>query len=107
MRRSGHAVLLAALLLPAPASAQEPWLFTIEADFAAPISEPQIQLFGPGAAASVAVHHALTDWFLLGARLRAGFLADGPPPPNVTLADPGIADFFTLSLAARVRPFSP
>lgn len=105
MRRATIVLLLAAL--PAGAQADEPWLLTIEADFMAPVSDPQVQLFGPGAAASIAVDHALNDWLRLGARLRAGLLADGPPPSNMTLADPGIADLFSLSLTARVRPFSP
>jgi outer membrane protein OmpA-like peptidoglycan-associated protein len=107
MRQLGPMMLLAVLALPGAAQAEEPWLLRIEADFVAPLAAPQTELFGPGAAASISVDRALNDWLLLGLRLRAGFLSDGPRPSNTALADPGIADLYALSLAMRVRPLSP
>ncbi len=108
-RRTALASLagLAALALWAPrAAADEPWLLAIEGHAALPVSEPQRDLFGPGAAASISLHRPLADFLLLGARLRAGFLSDGRPPSDPARVDPGPADLFGLSLSLRLRPLS-
>ncbi len=100
--------LVGALLAFTPsASADEPWLLGVETHAAVPLVRPQSELFGPGAVASISLHRAISDWALISARLRGGFLSDGPPPEDPTRADPGAGDLFGLSLALRLRPLAP
>ncbi len=100
-------VAIVVLALPGVAAADEPWLLSFEGDLTVPALAPTADRFEPGAAASVAVHRPFGDVFLLGARLRAGFLSDGPAPGDATLADPGVGDLFTLGLSLRFRPLAP
>lgn len=74
---------------------------------AVPVLAPAGHRFEPGATGSVSLHPALTEWFLVGVRLRGGFLSDGPPPDDPSLADPGVGSLFSLALSARFRPLSP
>ncbi|HJL14547.1 MAG TPA: OmpA family protein [Sandaracinaceae bacterium LLY-WYZ-13_1] len=100
-------VAAAAVLAPATARADEPWLLGFEGDVAVPMLAPTAERFEPGALASVSLHRALGDAALLGLRLRAGFLADGPAPADPTLADPGVGDLYGASLSVRFRPLAP
>jgi len=99
--------LVSVLLAPGVAHADEAWLLSLEGDLALPVLSPTMDRFHPGGAGSVAVHRSLTDVVLIGARLRGGFLGDGPAPTVPGLADPGVGDLFTLGLSLRLRPFAP
>lgn len=88
------------------AAADEPWLLSLEVDAAVPVSAPQRNWFRPGGAGSFAVLRVLHPTVLFGARLRGGWLSDGPPPADVSLVDPGVGGFGTLGLIARLRPIA-
>lgn len=90
------------LLVAAPASAEERWTASTEAALAVPVSNAQRDRFGIGAAPALAVYRSLAPWMLVGARLRAGVLADGAAPPE-GIADPGAGGYGSASLALRLR----
>lgn len=83
---------------------EEQWLLQLEPSLAVPLTEPQRGWFGPGLAGAIAVHRSVHPKFLIGARLRGGFLFDGPAPDQVEFADPGFGTFSTLTASLRVRP---
>lgn len=68
-------------------------------------SEPQLDLFAPGATLSAGVSVPLARWVLLGARVRGGMLFDGDAPQDPGRADPGIGSLYTLTANVRLRPF--
>lgn len=103
-RRLTWVALLA--LWTSTAAAEEPWLLSLEVDAAVPLSSPQRNWFRPGGAGSFAVLRVLHPAVLFGARLRGGWLSDGPPPADVSLVDPGVGGFGTLGLVARIRPMA-
>ena len=90
------------LLAAAPALADERWLAVGDAPVAVPLSAAQRDRFGAGAMPSVGVYRSLAPWALVGARLRLGFLSDGPAPPS-GMSDPGAGGFGSVSLAMRFR----
>jgi peptidoglycan-associated lipoprotein len=90
------------LLAAAPALADERWLAVGDAPVAVPLSAAQRDRFGAGGMPSVGVYRSLAPWALVGARLRVGFLSDGPPPPS-GMSDPGAGGFGSVSLAMRFR----
>lgn len=99
-----HALGVAmALLAPAPALADEPWLLSLEGSAAIPLAAPQSEWFGPGGSLAVTLLRSVASPLAVGVRTRAGLLADGPAPSDATLADPGMGSFFGLSLGARLR----
>ncbi|HMI91320.1 MAG TPA: OmpA family protein, partial [Polyangiales bacterium] len=81
-------------------------LLTVEAAGGAPVGEPQSDRFGVGGAVSAGAHLGVAPWLLIGVRLRAGMLSNGPAPADATLADPGSGSFETLSVLLRLRPFA-
>lgn len=85
-----------------PAWADERWIASAEAPVAVPVSAAQRDRFGVGGMPALAVYRSLAPWILVGGRLRAGVLSDGPPPPAAT-SDPGLGGFGSLSLAMRLR----
>lgn len=102
-------IVLACALGSTPSStafADEPWLLSLEADAAIPLSTPQRSWFRPGGTASVMVARSLHPNVALGLRLRGGWLTDGPAPADVTLRDPGVGGLGTLDLVLRLRPFA-
>ena len=99
----GAGVLLAAAFLWAPQPASAQWLASGELDVAIPVDGWVKDAFGPGAGGSAAIHRGLTPWLLVGVRLRASFLSDGPTPTRVGVADPGAGDLYTGTLAVRLR----
>ncbi len=103
-RRLTWVTLLA--LWTSTAAADEPWLLSLEVDAAVPLSAPQRNWFRPGGAGSFAVLRVLHPRVLFGARLRGGWLSDGPPPADMSLVDPGVGGFGTLGLVARIRPIA-
>lgn len=84
--------------------AGEPTLLSLEGGAAFALTAPQNDLFGPGLQGALAVHHPVAPAVLLGARLRGGFLFDGPAPRDPRLADPGTGTFSQLHLSLRLRP---
>lgn len=106
-----HLCLLALVVLallgftsPSRASADEPWLLSLEVDGAIPLSAPQRNRFRPGGTGSLAVFRFFHPSVALGARLRGGWLSNGPAPRDVGLKDPGVGGLGTLGLVARLRP---
>jgi outer membrane protein OmpA-like peptidoglycan-associated protein len=77
-----------------------------DGEVVAAVTEPQRDLFGPGAAGALAAFRGVHPWILIGARLRAGLLQNGPPPADPHRVDPRLGGFTTLGLALRVRPLA-
>lgn len=96
-------VLAAALWLPLRASADEPWMLSVDGSVALPLGSPQSEWFGAGGALSVSLWRSVASPLAIGLRTRTGLLADGPSPRDPTLADPTIGTFFGLSLGTRLR----
>jgi outer membrane protein OmpA-like peptidoglycan-associated protein len=74
------------------------------------LSQPQSDLFGAGVTASLGLYRPITPAkpsLLAGLRLRLGFFADGPPPEDKRLQDPGAATSLAALLALRWRPSAP
>ncbi|MGF1466339.1 MAG: OmpA family protein [Sandaracinaceae bacterium] len=106
----GLAVIGASLLSagwPSAVRAQERWLLSVDGGVLWSPAAPTAGRFGPGGAGAIGLYRSLSDAFLLGARLQAGILSDGPAPEDPTLDDPGLGDVETLSLVLRVRPLAP
>jgi outer membrane protein OmpA-like peptidoglycan-associated protein len=95
--------LCAVALLASSAARAEPLLLTLEGDFALPLTAPQTERFGPGAALGVGVLYPLRSFLLVGARGRAGFLADGDPPADPGQRDPGLGGYLNLHGVVRLR----
>lgn len=89
---------------PSVARADEPILVGPEAGFWFPVGEPQASRFGVGGSIGGVALFPVNPWLLPSARLRFGFFADGSPPPDTTLRDPGIGGLQTLSVGLRLRP---
>jgi outer membrane protein OmpA-like peptidoglycan-associated protein len=70
------------------------------------LSQPQAALFGTGASVAVGVYRPVKPTLLAGLRLRVGFFADGPPPQDKNLEDPGAASTASALLALRWRPLA-
>lgn len=89
------------------ASAEEPWLLTLEVDGMLPVSTPQRDWFGPGGSGAVGAYRSLTENIAVGLRLRGGILSDGDSPEDPALADPSYGSLVTLGVAGRFRLDSP
>lgn len=101
------AASVALLLFSGTARAQSAphWLITLEAPGALPLDAPQSSWFGPGGMPAAALLRALSPRFLVGARLRAGVLANGDSP-GADLMDPGVGGVGSLTLTGRLRPLA-
>jgi outer membrane protein OmpA-like peptidoglycan-associated protein len=84
----------------------EPVLISIEGQAALAVTAPQSDLFGPGATGALALQYPLTRMFLIGLRLRAGFLTNGDPPAQLGVRDPGTGTFELGMATLRMRPFA-
>jgi outer membrane protein OmpA-like peptidoglycan-associated protein len=94
-------------LFAAPrAASAEPVLIALEGQAALALTQPQSDLFGPGASAALSLRIALAAELLIGAELRGGFLSDGPAPRDFTREDPGAGSFELGMLLVRVRPLA-
>ncbi len=100
--------VLTLLGLSRSAVADEPWLLSIEPALQVSVGAPYRDWYRPGASVALTIRRALGRRVLLGATLRTGFLADGPPPaPETGFADPGIGTLSGLTLNARLRLTAP
>lgn len=112
-----HSTLRTALLLtcglalsgPALAQAQpgpieEPWLLSVGADLAVPVTDSQRAQYLPGAQLSLGVLRSIDPTFAFGARIYGGLLFDGPAPQDALRVDPGVGSWVGIALAMRVRP---
>jgi len=95
--------LCTALLLASRAAHAEPLLVTLDADFVLPLTAPQTERFGPGAAVAAGVLLPLQPYLLVGGRGRIGFLADGEAPQDPGLRDPGLGGYVDLHGVVRLR----
>lgn len=95
---------LAATWLGGDARADRAWLVTADAPAAVAVSTPQNDWFAAGALPSVSLARALSPNVLVGARLRAGVLAEGGAPDEA-LEDKGTGGLSSLTLGVRLRPF--
>ena len=95
---------LAATWLGGEARADRNWLVTADAPAAVAVSTPQNDWFAAGALPSVSLARALNPTVLVGARLRAGVLAEGGAPDEA-LEDKDTGGLSSLTLGVRVRPF--
>jgi outer membrane protein OmpA-like peptidoglycan-associated protein len=77
---------------------------TLDVPVAVPISTPLKDRFGLGSMPSLSVALPVRPWMLLGLRLRAGFLSNGPAPSDPGMKDPGMGGLGALFVSARVRP---
>lgn len=84
----------------------EPWLLHLEPTLVLPLAAPQSDRFGPGLSGAIGLSRAINRTILIGARLRGGFLFDGPTPTDPSVVDPGIGTFSSLGLALRLRPIT-
>ncbi len=105
-RRAGLWTLALILAAPALAAGQEPVLVTGHGALATPAVAPQTDRFGPGGGGGGGVLFTLGDAALLGARLDATVLSDGPAPDRAGVVDPGVATIFALTAQLRLRPFA-
>ncbi len=78
---------------------------TLDIPAAIPISTPLEDRFGLGVMPSLSVAVPMKPWFLLGLRLRCGYLSDGPAPSDARVKDPATGGLGALFVTARVRPF--
>ena len=102
----GHAQASDAQSGEAPPRVSERWLLHLDGGLVLPLTKPQSEWFGPGLNGMIGVSRSLNRYLLVGARLRGGFLFDGPRPTDGSLADPGFGTFSSLGLALRVRPLA-
>jgi outer membrane protein OmpA-like peptidoglycan-associated protein len=100
--RPAAALALVLFLAPAGDARAERWMLSAEVPAALPVSAPQDSWFGPGGMPSVSLYRELVPALLVGGKLRAGILSDGPPPMD-ELADPGAGGLLGASLGLRVR----
>jgi outer membrane protein OmpA-like peptidoglycan-associated protein len=103
-RQLALATCLLAACFQQAARADAP-LVTLEASGAVALTSPQSDRFGLGASAAVSGYYALAPFALVGAKLRAGFLTDGPAPSDPGLKDPGVGTLETATALLRLRPF--
>jgi outer membrane protein OmpA-like peptidoglycan-associated protein len=102
-------LLVAALPVAAqgePTSGWQKTALTLEAPVALPLGAPLSDRFGMGTMPSLSVSWSAGRMLMLGARLRLGFLSDGPAPSDPSLRDPGTGGLGTLSFVARLRPWA-
>jgi outer membrane protein OmpA-like peptidoglycan-associated protein len=92
-------------LVPATATASPDWLLTADAPAAVAVSRPQNDWFAAGALPSLSLARAIGPGLLVGARLRAGVMAEGGSPAG-GLADKGMGGLSSLTLGARIRPLA-
>lgn len=102
---------VSALLLPDAAvgdvsPGQFATVLTLEVPVAIPISAPLRDCFGLGAMPSIAAAWPIRPWILVGLRLRAGFLSNGPTPEDPTIQDPDSGGLVSLSGVVRLRLFA-
>jgi len=79
---------------------------TVDVPLAMPVSSPLKDWFGLGTMPSLSVAAPVKPWMLLGLRLRAGFLSNGPAPSDRTMKDPGAGGLGALFVTARLRPLA-
>ncbi|HEX2675035.1 MAG TPA: OmpA family protein [Polyangiales bacterium] len=106
LRASLSTLVLLVLVLAALPARAEPLLVSLEGAGAVALTAPQSDRFGPGVALAASLYYPLSPAFLLGGRLRAGFLANGDPPAQAGLVDPGVGTLESASLLLRVRPLA-
>ena len=78
----------------------------VDAPLAMPLSEPLRDLFSLGAMPSLSATYPVSRWVLLGLRIRGGFLANGSPPSDPSIRDPGMGGLLLWSGVARFRPLA-
>ncbi len=89
--------------VPAPSDDGPRLLFGFEGAVWFPVTDPQLQLYWPGATGSIAAHVSLTKYLMPVIRMRMGFLADAPPPDPPD-NDPSAAYLSSFALGLRFRP---
>lgn len=90
----------------AGAVAAEPWMVFADGLGALALGAPQSQRLGPGGMLSGGLYRSLGPMLAVGARLRAGVLSDGDPPPGPGLADYGAGGWLGAQAALRLRPLA-
>lgn len=83
---------------------EEPWLLSVGADLAVPVTDGQRAQYLPGAQLSLGVLRAIDPTFAFGGRIHGGLLLDGPAPQDALRADPGVGSWVGIALAMRIRP---
>lgn len=83
---------------------EEPWLLSLGADAAVPVTDSQRAQYLPGAQLSVGVLRPIDPTFAFGARIFGGLLFDGPAPQDTLRADPGIGSWVGITVGLRIRP---
>src|SRR5882672_8026951 len=96
-KASGFAAIVVAAVLLATRAQADGALLELEGSAGKAVTAPQSKRFGFGGAAAIAGYYRVVPWFLVGARLRAGALANGDPPSDPGIVDPGTGTFETLS----------
>ncbi|UJR86684.1 hypothetical protein [Sandaracinus amylolyticus] len=82
----------------------EPWMGTADIGIEGVVNAPMSRQYYPGGSLGVGVYRSLADGVSVGARFRAGFLAEGQRihPDG---EHPGVLDYVMLSAVVRLRPF--
>jgi outer membrane protein OmpA-like peptidoglycan-associated protein len=88
------------------ARAESDMVLSLEAPGALALDTPQEDRFGLGGLPAATLYMPVATKFMVGARLRAGLLADGDPPPNPMIEDPGIGGYVGLGATARFQPLA-
>ena len=108
-RWTGLAACALALLLAAPAAAQEtevdePVYVVIDGAFSGLVNDPVEDQFEVGGDGALGVYASVVPEIALGGRVMAGALAEGDPIPQ----DPqsrGVGDYGLIAPSIRIRPF--
>mgnify|MGYP001209772804 CR=1 FL=1 len=95
--------LVAGLVGPTTAQADETWLLTLEPAFTTPLTDPQNDQYGPGGSLAIGAYRSLAPWVLIGARLRGSIFDSGAAPENPLFKDQPAGGLYTLSAALRFR----
>lgn len=100
-------VVLLTLAAPSTAAAQERWLVSAGGGLMQAVSDPQLQLFGPGASGTAGFYRSLIPWMALGTRFTATVIGNNNNLPTAAnVAPPGTGGMYTFTLSARLRPIA-
>ncbi len=100
-------VVLLTLAAPSTANAEERWLVSAGGGLMQAVSEPQLQLFGPGASGTAGFYRSLMPWMALGTRFTATVIGNNNSlPAAANVAAPGTGGMYTFTLSTRLRPFA-